>query len=153
MLYKTRHYCPMSICRTLYFSIFNSHLSYGLPVWGQANKNYLERIKKIQKRAIRVITFSEYRAHTSPLFKKLKILNIKDLIQLKTASLLWDLNKETLPASLTTYFTRANLTHGLNTRFAAQGNYKIHKNYNSFQYIGTKMYNELNKKTGFFSKK
>ena len=102
--------------------------------------------------AIRIITFSDYRAHTSPLFKKHKILNIKDLIQLKMASLLWDLNKETLPASLTTYFTKASLTHGLNTRFAAQGNYKINKNYNSFQSIGTKMYNELNKKQAFSAK-
>ena len=152
MLYKIRHYCPLSIRKTLYFSIFNSHLSYGLPVWGQANQNYLDRVKKIQKKAIRAITFSDYRAHTSPLLKKLEILNLTDLIKLKTASLLWDLNKGNLPASLTSYFTKANHTHGQNTRFAAQGFYKVHKDSISFQSIGTKMYNELNSKQAFAAK-
>ena len=135
----------------LYFSIFNSHLSYGLPVWGQSKQIYLDRIKKIQKKAIRAITFSDNRAHTSPLFKNLKILNVTDLIKLKIASLLWDLDKNTLPHSLSTYFTKANLMHEQNTRFAVQGNCRVPKCNNSFQSIGTKMYNELNRKEAFSS--
>ena len=32
MLYKTRDFCPTSILKSLYHSIFTSHASYGLPV-------------------------------------------------------------------------------------------------------------------------
>ena len=149
ILYKTRNYCPLQIRKTLYFSIFNSHLSYGLPVWGQSKQIYLDRIKKIQKKAIRAITFSDNRAHSSPLFKNLKILNVTDLIKLKIASLLWDLDKKTLPHSLSTYFIKANLVHEQNTCFAVQGNCRVPKCNNSFQSIGAKMYNELNRKEAF----
>ena len=32
MLYKTRHFCPTSTLKSLYHSLFNSHVCYGLPV-------------------------------------------------------------------------------------------------------------------------
>ena len=86
MLYKTRHFCPTSTLKSLYHSLFNSHVCYGLPVWGYANETYLDKIVKAQKKAIRAITFSKYSEHVAPLLKELKILNIKDLRYLKTAS-------------------------------------------------------------------
>ena len=33
MLYKIRTLCPASTLKSLYFSLFHSHLSYGLVVW------------------------------------------------------------------------------------------------------------------------
>ena len=33
LLYKIRAYTPKHILRSLYFGIFHSHLTYGLPVW------------------------------------------------------------------------------------------------------------------------
>ena len=103
ILYKTRNYCPSTILKSLYHSIFSSHLSYGLPVWGYADEIYIKKINIIQKKAIRAITFSKYREHTSPLFKKMEILKLNDLTYLRTASLLWDLNEGNLPSSLSSY--------------------------------------------------
>ena len=34
-LAKTRYYLPPNLQRTLYFSIFESHLRYGCQIWGQ----------------------------------------------------------------------------------------------------------------------
>ena len=79
----------------------------------------------------------------------MKILKFEDLLYLKTASLLWDLDKGTLPPSLSSYFTRASSTHSQNTRFAKSGNLKINNNSNSFQSIGTNIFNELNKRQSF----
>ena len=104
---------------------------------------------KLRKKAIRAITFSKYREHSAPIFKKLEILKLQDLVYLKTASLLWDLNKGTLPLSLSSYFTRANSIHEKNTRFAKSGNLKICKDSNSFQSIGIKIFNDLNDKQSF----
>ena len=47
LLYKIRDLCPLSVLRSLYFSIFNSHLSYGLVVWGNASKLYINKIKSL----------------------------------------------------------------------------------------------------------
>ena len=77
MLYKTRDFCPTPILKSLYYSIFNSHASYGLPVWGYADQIYINKIIIAQKKAIRAITFSKYKEHSAPLMKKLEILNYK----------------------------------------------------------------------------
>ena len=40
---------------------------------GNKNTQYTNRIYCLQKRAVRVITNSDYRAHSAPLFSKLGI--------------------------------------------------------------------------------
>ena len=42
MLFKIRYQCNKKVLRSLYFSLFESHLSYGLPVWGSANRHSSE---------------------------------------------------------------------------------------------------------------
>ena len=149
MLYKTREFCPTSILKTLYHSLFNSHVTYGLPVWGYSSDLLLDKIIKAQKKAIRVITFSKYTEHVAPLLKDLNILNIKDLLYLKTASLLWDLQSSTLPPSLTAYFKKANMAHNVNTRFATSGNLTVYTKQNSFKSIATNIFNKLNQNNAF----
>ena len=51
MLYKIRNFCPLPDLRSLYFSIFNSHLPYGLALWGNAHRSLISKIKSLQKRA------------------------------------------------------------------------------------------------------
>ena len=58
----------------------NSHLNYAILSWGFA----CSRLKKMQKRIIRIITCSKYNAHTSPLFKSLRILTLDDMLRLNT---------------------------------------------------------------------
>jgi hypothetical protein len=54
----------------------------------------------------------KYSENVAPLLKGLKILNIKDLRYLKTASLMWDLENLNLPLSLITYFIKSNFIWG-----------------------------------------
>ncbi len=91
----------------------------------------------------------KYKEKRSPLLKKLEILKIKDLIYQRTAALLWDLNEEMLPSSLSSYFTKANSIHGQNTRFAISGNLTIGINTNSFKFIGANIFNDLNNKQAY----
>jgi len=67
--------------RSLYFALIHSHLSYCptiLNCLSQSNKN---KLFKVQKKAIRVITGSSYNAHTSPLFINHKILPLDKIIK------------------------------------------------------------------------
>ena len=64
LLYKVRKLCSPSALRSLYFSLFNSHLSYGLVVWGNASSKDIDKIKSLQRRAIRAVhTIPGYRAY------------------------------------------------------------------------------------------
>ena len=48
-------------------------------MWGNAYQTNLEKIVLVQKRLIRQITGSPYRAHTEPLFVANKILTSKEI--------------------------------------------------------------------------
>ena len=155
MLYKIRDYSPKTVLRSLYFSLFNSHLTYGLSVWGKADKFLIDKIDKLQKKAIRAITFSKYSAHAAPLLKELKILTLHDLTNLQISSLMWDLDKDLLPSSLSSYFSKRNIVHNHDTRHASSGKLCIKKTNtikygtNSFQVQGALILNKL-KDTEFY---
>ena len=42
-----------------------------------------QRINQLQKRAIRIITLSNFNSHTDPLFKKLNLLKVNDMLALQ----------------------------------------------------------------------
>ena len=50
------------------YSLNTPYLTYGLMAWGQAYKWYLEKLFKLQKRALHFFCFSERIQHTIPLF-------------------------------------------------------------------------------------
>jgi len=56
----------------VYFAYIHSIMSYGIIFWG--NQPYSDKIFKIKKRAIRIITSSRMRDSCRELFKKLEIL-------------------------------------------------------------------------------
>ena len=100
MIYKIRYDCTKSVLLSLYFSLFHSHLSYGLSIWGTSNSGYISKLALQQKKIVRAITFSDFYAHTSHIFKSLNILKSKDLFNHKIGSLMWDLDHHSLPDSL-----------------------------------------------------
>ena len=59
---------PIHTLLTIYRSLVTPYLTYGLMAWGQAYKSYLEKLLKLQKRALRFIYFSERNLHMIPLF-------------------------------------------------------------------------------------
>jgi hypothetical protein len=66
---------------SLYYSLIHSHLTYCTSILYGITINSKNRIEKVQKKAIRIITNSAYNAHTLPLFLELGILPFNKLIQ------------------------------------------------------------------------
>ena len=104
-------------------------MSYGFAMWGNADLIYLDKISKLQKRAVRAITFADHRASSLPILKKLEILSVKDLFEYKTSSLMWDFDHNTLPPSLAIKFSRRNTLHTHQTRMASSGKLEIKSTY------------------------
>ena len=99
--------------RVLYFSMVHSVINYCILTWGFR----CERIIKLQKIIIRIISNSRYSAHTEPLFKKLNILKFEHIFKLSATKLYFRYCKDNLPV----YFCSFNLTpqsqvHQYNTR-------------------------------------
>ena len=71
---KLRHFVPKHTLINIYRSLVAPYLTCGLIVWGQACKSYLDKLLKLQKRALRFIYFSDRNQHAIPLFSDACIL-------------------------------------------------------------------------------
>ena len=87
----------------LYFSIFQSHLTYCIEVWGK-HKTYLLPIIKAQKMAVRMIYNLKHREHTTFYFKELKILKFLDLVKFKILLLMFKAKNIELSTNLQELF-------------------------------------------------
>ena len=97
----------------MYFSLVQSHITNGILAWGFNTTD----IFKLQKKAIRITTKSQYLAPTDPLFKNLGILRIKDLFKLNILKFYYQMKQHCLP----TYFQAFDISlrseiHSYDTR-------------------------------------
>ena len=104
MLSKARYYVPEKKLISLYYAIFSSHLTYGSQVWGLNNHAQFKKVITLQKRALRIIKFSDFHAHSSPIFKELKILKVQDYIKLQNCLFVHDFLNKNLPCCFQNYF-------------------------------------------------
>ena len=79
-LNRAKNFLNPAGLRNLYFATVHSHLLYCPIILSCANKTALSKIIKLQKKAIRVIAGAKKNAHTTELFKSMKILSLEKLI-------------------------------------------------------------------------
>ena len=106
MLAKARHFVPEQHLKNIYHAIFASHLMYGAQVWTPKLISVKKCISRLQKSAMRTITFSEFKAHHEPLCKKLNILKFVDSIELSNCLFVYDFLNKNLPNCYVDTFTR-----------------------------------------------
>ena len=75
IIHKTHNYLYRNTLRSIYFTFIYPYLIYCIESWGNSNDSHLNPIIKIQKKGIRAISFAHYLDPTSPLFRRLNILN------------------------------------------------------------------------------
>ena len=85
--------------KDIYYCLVYSHLSYGVEAWGSACKSDLEKLLILQKKAVRILTDSQYYRvynepagslpHSDPLFKKTGILKFGDIFKLNIAKFVY----------------------------------------------------------------
>ena len=92
------------------------YLIYGVEIWGNACNVYIDTLIKLQKKCLRIITFSNYLEHTEPLFQKLEIYNFKKLVIHRIAMLMFRNSKQIVPKAIHMLFARNDQYHNYNTR-------------------------------------
>jgi len=82
---KLRHFVPLHALLNIYQSLISPYITYGLSVWGQAYKSYLNKILILQKCVLHFMYFAKKNEHTIPLFINAKILPL-NFLYYKTVS-------------------------------------------------------------------
>ena len=105
MLQQVRHVLNLDSKLLLYHALIESKLSYGALAWAPLTpKKYTDKLLQLQKRAVRLICNKPRLCHTGPLFHKLQILRLEDIVQLQAATLALAFQHCELPAGLLTLF-------------------------------------------------
>ena len=78
VLNRLKNILPTSIKLMIYNALILSRINYGISAWGYQ----CERIFKLQKRAVRLITLAKFNAHSEPIFKSLNLLKVQDVFEI-----------------------------------------------------------------------
>lgn len=138
MLKRIRHNIPPENFKSLYYSLFESHLSYCITVFGSANKTHMEKLFRVQKHCIRIL-FGDLEAyldkfktsarsrprdkqilgsdfyckeHTKPIFYERKILSCMNIYNYQMCLETLKILKFRLPSSIYSLFTLSPRNNG-----------------------------------------
>ena len=97
-------------------------LQYCITTWGGASETALSPLERLHKRAIRTMTGSNWRAHSLPLFEKMKMLKMKDIYKIEIAKIMY---RVMTSSYLTEEIQFKEITNQYNTRLSKNKNFVI----------------------------
>jgi hypothetical protein len=79
-LRSSKNFLTPRAMKAVYYSLFHSNLIYCIQIWSCTSRSNLTPIITLQKKAIRLISNSNYNAHSEPIFKEQSILPFDKLV-------------------------------------------------------------------------
>ena len=95
-LRQVKNILPRRHLKPIYHALIASHLNYGITFWNTAPKKHTQRLRILQKKAIRLITHSDYNTPSAPLFVSENILTLDNLHKLQLHKLMYRVNNKFL---------------------------------------------------------
>ena len=111
MFFKIRNLLPLDVLICLYNALFLSFLQYGLIVWGKTYASYIDPIFKLQKKAVRDISFQPRMSPSLPIFNDLKLLKLSEIFELRLLTFVFDSAKKTSPSCFHDFFLFNSSVH------------------------------------------
>jgi hypothetical protein len=116
---QAKHIIPLQGMRALYFALVHSHLTYCSSIMSLLTVKNINKIKKIQKKALRIMDNCAYNAHTNPILIKHQILPYNLLIKQAQLNFMHSIFHNYAPASFNNVWqTNAERNPNLNLRNA-----------------------------------
>ena len=103
ILQKLRYFIPAYVLKIVYHSLILSHLQYCTLLWANSYHSHLHKLRLLQKIAIRIISNTDYLAHSSKLFLNLKLLKLDDIMKFKLGTFMYKLKYNKLPNVIPLY--------------------------------------------------
>ena len=115
---KARRKLHRSSLISLYYSFAFPYFIHCNHVWGNTYNTNLESIVRVQKKLVRIITCSSYRAHTEPLMTANNLLSIADINVYMTCIFVYQCLHDNIPNFHNFYVYDSDI-HTQNTRQAS----------------------------------
>jgi hypothetical protein len=138
VLQRMKSISDTNTTKIAYYALFESHIRYGIAVWGGTTITNLQRVLMKQKRAIRILGNLQPRESCRESFKKLNILTVISLYILEVVSYIHIKAPEAVRSGAQ--------IHQYNTRHATNYCLPVHHLSSTEKkpsYIGAKMWNSL----------
>ena len=116
LLKHTKNILPMSSLRTLYSGIIEPHFRYCCSVWGCCGVTEIAILQRLQNRAARIVTNSNYDVPSEPLIELLKWKPIKKLINEESQMMVYKSLNNLSPQDLSDLFVRNSSKMSYNLR-------------------------------------
>ena len=123
----------------IYNSLILSRLHYGNIIWGGRPGNLI----KLNKKALRAISNASYNAHTNPIKKRLKLISLPDIHQMKLLCLYKKYTDNNVPKHVSLMFANINSNEYQNSVISAK--YKTTVRFTLPAYIQTAPTELMNK--------
>ena len=89
--YKARQFLTKKALLMLYNAYIFPYMTYCIEVWGCASQTQLNRLFLLQKKLIRIMSFSHYLAHTNPLFLSMEVLPLRKIFVYKVGLIMYNI--------------------------------------------------------------
>ena len=105
LIRRAKHMLDSRCLLLLYNALILPFLNYCLQIWGSSYPSNLANLVIAQKKIMRIIDNAGYRDHTSPIYKKYKVLKLTDLISICHINIMHNYLTNTLPSSIASHFS------------------------------------------------
>ena len=127
ILSKLRYFLSTKTLLSLYYALVEPFLNYCLIAWGNTYQTSLQPLPILQKKALRIITFSSYNEHSSPLFKDPNVVKLSGIITFQLAVFMYKFHNNLLSSVFDPYFNSVRMLHNYNNRLSSKMTYVIPK--------------------------
>ena len=105
VMYKLRIFLPLSVMKSVYYSLIYSHIIYAIEVWGSTFKTEIDKILVLQKRAMRIMTFKDQfpvnpgpLCPSNPIFLNLGTMKVDDIFNYQICKFIFKSLNDLTPA-------------------------------------------------------
>ena len=102
----SRKFLPRNTLSKMYRGIVEPHFRYCCSVWGNCGVTRLQTLQKLQTRAARIVTRSNFDSSAKPLIHNLKWPTISDIIRSETATIMYKSLNGLAPEYLSNRFVK-----------------------------------------------
>ena len=146
LLRRAKNYMTENTLNTMYNALVLPHFIYCSTVWHNGNLKHIDKLKRLQKRASRVITSSGYETRSAETFKKLNWEPISSTVEQREQVMTYKAIHGLAQKYLTDMFTLCqNNKYALRSNGRKMNLPKPHTNFRkkSFSYRGAVAWNRL----------
>ena len=135
----------------MYKGIVEPHFNHCCSVWGSCGTTRLNKLQRLQNRAARIVTDSDFDTSAAPLIQDLGWPTIEQLIHRETSTMTYKCLNQLAPAYLSGCFSKLSDSH---TRVLRNSGTDVHiprmrtsNGQKCFAYRGVKVWNDLDSET------